>query len=981
MFDDKTILIDSLRNPMTIAKLALDEMQNRLDGKITIADPNTPFCQLLEFGSSIAANVIKTMDEKLPTLYPKRAESMEDLFNHMSDFDYTNMYATPANTIVRFTLPKKYLITNSIAYNSNYKLVKIPRDTVFTVGKYVFGMYYPIDILINNYTNTFTTIFDTEEINPLHKLTTNIVEKYDLTYKGLDYIVIDMPIYQFAKSTVEESLIAETGYVKKIVYNNSFYALRIFTVISGEYIELSQSQSFLVYDALVPTALVQVLSDINTVKITIPQIYFDNNQMGNKIIIEIYTTLGELNIDTTNISVSSISANFTPGLREDPVYSAMFKKLPFEYSLTLSADAIIGGSDATSVDVLRERIVNGSLYQGVPITEAEMSAYMNDQGFYVKKFLDNVTDRIYYAYRVIKDGSGSIIPSVTTQIKMYGSYATDRNHSPFLYQTADNSITILPTALYEYNQDADSVVPLDDTAMRAIVDMEKDALAEYLNNHQILKSPYHLRVDISSSYPSVIAYDLYTPDVKKVIFEDDNADMAEKMLSFGAKIAHSDIGEYVVTFSVYKSDEVKALNESDIKIYATTYSRDGLWAGTECRWVYDDQVTGRSIYQFTIPTSYHLTDDNGIGINFPQSNNGVVTTEQVIDLVSDFHLVFMVNRMSLVSTVVEPSAKITQGVPESYTTLYLALSRQYLTLSLGKSLKDVMNCNIEASSTRRTYAVYESDVPAHYEEDVYERTNKGFLRFEVDENDNLHIRKLHSVGDPVFDINDRPVYKHRKGDIIYGPDNQPVVSVDAQKIYYITAMFLDAKIFFSDRTAELNFQTNMYKILDGYFTTVRNIQDQLLERTNIYFRCVRSTGMSIINRGDEITEKQNIELSFKIVCYVPSYVKQDLSIQNKITEMTCAAIEEAIDSKTISMLDIFKQVKEQMSDYIDHFDLLGVNGDTTLQTFIFIDEDAQPSVARKLELTDDNLLSLNKQVDITYVALTNNTTETTTFTE
>ena len=49
MFDDKTILIDSLRNPMTIAKLALDEMQNRLDGKITIADPNTPFCQLLEF--------------------------------------------------------------------------------------------------------------------------------------------------------------------------------------------------------------------------------------------------------------------------------------------------------------------------------------------------------------------------------------------------------------------------------------------------------------------------------------------------------------------------------------------------------------------------------------------------------------------------------------------------------------------------------------------------------------------------------------------------------------------------------------------------------------------------------------------------------------------------------------------------------------------------------------------------------------------
>lgn len=981
MFDDKKILIDSLRNPMIISKLALDEMQNRLNGKITVADPNTPFCQLLEFGSSIASNVIKTMDEKLPTLYPKRAESMEDLYNHMSDFDYTNMYSTPAKTIMRFTLPKKYLISNGMMYNNNYKLVKIPRDTVFMVGKYVFGMYYPINILINNYTSTFTTVFDTTESNPLHELTTNIVEKYDLQYQGLDYIVIDMPIYQFAKSTIEESLVAETGYTKKITYNNSFYALRIFTVINGEYVELSQSQSTLVYDSNVPTAWIQVLSDVHTVKIVIPQIYFDKNMMGSKIIIEVYTTMGSLNIDTSNISTSSISANFTAGIREDSKYSNIFKQLPFEYALTLSADAIIGGSDPIELETLRDRVVNDSLYSRVPITESEVTAYMNDNGFYVKKFLDNITDRVYYAYRVIKDGTGAVVPSVTTQIRMLGSYATDKKHSPFLYQNADNSITILPTALYEYNQDSDSVIPLDDDEMSNIVAMEKIDLAEYLNNRQILKSPYHLRVDINNSYPSVIAYDLYTPEVTKVIFEDDNVDMSEKMMSFGAKIAHSAIGEYVVTFSVYKSDEVKLLPESDIKVYATTYSREGIWAGTECKWVYDDAVTGRSIYQFTIPTSYHLTEDGGIGIDFPQSSNGVVLNEQIVDLVTDFHVVFMVNRMSLTSTVVEPSSSITQGVPEVYTALYLALSRQYFTIRLGKSLKDVMHCNIEAASTRKTYATYQIDVPAHYTEDVYEQDENGFIKTYTDDDGNMSVRKLYSVGDPKIDINGNPIYQHRKGDIVYGADNQPVISVGAESLYYITAMFIDAKMFFSDRSAELNFQSNMYNILDGYFDAVRNIQDQLLERTDIYFRCVRSTGMSLISRGDEITEKQKIELSFKIVCYVPSYVKQDLAVQDKITEMTCSAIEEAIDSKTISMLDIFKSVKDQMSDYIDHFDLLGVNGDTTLQTFVFLDEDAQPSVARKLELTDDNLLSLNKQINISYVALTNNSSETTTFEE
>jgi hypothetical protein len=186
-------------------------------------------------------------------------------------------------------------------------------------------------------------------------------------------------------------------------------------------------------------------------------------------------------------------------------------------------------------------------------------------------------------------------------------------------------------------------------------------------------------------------------------------------------------------------------------------------------------------------------------------------------------------------------------------------------------------------------------------------------------------------------------------------------------------MFLDAKLYLSDRAAEVDFQNNLYRITEGYFDTIRSIQDQLLERTHLFFKCVRSTGLATINRGDGISEKQNIEMSFNIVCYVPSYVKKSESIQQQITEMTCTAIEEALNSRVVSMLDIFAQVKEKMVDYIDHFDLLGINGDSSLQTFIIEDEDAQPSIARKLVLTSDNVLSLNKQVKITYVALNSNT--------
>ena len=191
MFENKSNLIEKMNNPDIIAKIALDEMEDRMGGKRIIADPNSPFCHLLEFGSSIAAGVISAMDEKLPIIYAKRAESMEDLYQHMSDFDYLSMYSTPSHTVLRMFINKQYLVDNALNYNNNYKLVRIPEDTEFLLGKYPFHLYYPINILINNYTKTFTTVFDSNTINPLHELSSNVIEKYDFNYQGMDYLMVD----------------------------------------------------------------------------------------------------------------------------------------------------------------------------------------------------------------------------------------------------------------------------------------------------------------------------------------------------------------------------------------------------------------------------------------------------------------------------------------------------------------------------------------------------------------------------------------------------------------------------------------------------------------------------------------------------------------------------------------------------------------------------------------------------------------------
>ena len=466
MFDDKSLLISTLRNPTNIAAKALNEIESRLNGTITIADPNAPFCHLLEFGSSIAAQVINAMDAKLPALYPKRAENMEDLYGHMSDFDYLRMYSTPARSALRMFLPKKFLLDKAVEYNANYKKLVIPSDTTFLVAKYNFGIYYPIEILINNYTGSFTVAYDTSESNPLHVLSKNIVDKYEIQYMGVDYLILDFPIYQFSKSSIVETIVSSTGFVKSINYNDKFYALRVFNYKNGTYTELAQTQSKIVYDATVPTLYLQVHPDKNKIVLNIPQVYFDNGMMGSKLLIEVYTTVGVLDIDTSNLLDTDIGVTYNNNARTDSTFTNIFKNMPYDIILQLSGDRITGGSNAISVSTLRQRVIQDTLYDRVPISEADISVMLEDNGFYVHKSLDNVTDRIYYAYKVIRDSTGSIVPSTTIPLKLLGTDVTDGKHSTLVNCSADSSVTILPTTIYKYNQDANCAIPLVEFLLR-----------------------------------------------------------------------------------------------------------------------------------------------------------------------------------------------------------------------------------------------------------------------------------------------------------------------------------------------------------------------------------------------------------------------------------------------------------------------------------------------------------------------------------
>ena len=973
MFETKDTLINQLNSPMNIAAMALDEIHDRLEGTKVIADPNSPFCHLLEFGSSINSMVIQAVEEKFPLLYAQRAQTMEDLFMHMSDYDYLRLFATPASGTLRMAFPKKYLTDNALDYNENYKQVTIPKDTVFMVGKYPFGIYYPINILINNYTNTFTAVYDTNYTNPLFTLSKNIVEKYDFTYGSLDYVVIDFPIYQFAKSMVDTIIDSSLGFTQTYTYNNQFYAVRVFNVVNGEYQEMRQSLNTITYDLTTPTVYLQVMQDIHKLRITVPQIYFDNGMMGTKLSVEIYTTLGPLDIDTTNIPNSNIRADFALKSRNTTNYSAILKSLPFDTIISLNGNKIIGGSNAVTLETLRKRVVYDNLIQSVPITETDVEVYLEDNGFYVKKYKDNVTDRIYYAYRVLTDTSGGIVPSMTAQMRMTDIYLSDA-YTGFLRQS-DGSITVLPTTLYRYNNDTNDVVPLNIDELTLLNNMDKQELADTLNNNTYLRSPFHVRYDLDADFPHATSYNLMTPSIKNFVYVTENYNISSKIMTYDATVEHVNdgIGGYDVYLSVSKTDDLGDVPEENILIYVFTKTSEGYTIGIPVEYV--EPMESRYLYKFHIDTNYHLTENDEIFItNFQNENYNL--SEHSVPLTSEYYLVHLIHRGVLEGVNYSPAPQsVSNGVPDTYLENYVALTRQYLTISLGHALNDVVNNNVELSVSGAQYATWEYDVPAHYENDVYARTETGEYQYTISDNGNIELILEHAAGDPMIDERGNPVYEHRKGDVRYSANGEPILADPASMIYYTDMMFIDAKVFASERANEMNFASQLPRTLESYFDTIRTIQDQLLERTMLYFKAVRTAGTATFNMGDGATSQQNIEMAFRIRCYVPSYIKQDTAVQQIITDNICAAIEENIQTKNINMMDIFAQVKNKLTDYIEYFTLLGINEDITNQTFVILDEDAQPSLRRRLVLTEDNILSLEKSLDIEFIALESNTDE------
>lgn len=819
--------LQAYTNPLSIQAKALDDISNKVLNGDIVSDGNNPFTFLTEFASNMTANIVTKACECFNGLYPLNAQTATELYRHLSDFDYVGLYATPATTTVELVFDRNFLIDNAVdisaeeGFNEDptmmsgvYSKIILPAYSKFNVGDYVFGLMYPIEIRVRkaikdnqiDYANSVITVtWDAEKKNPLMELSSHILEHRDFVQDGQMLTAIEVPIYQFEVTNHLEESIGATGFAKRYDYTGRFYAVRVFHFKNGIWNELAQTFSDTKYDPDIPTAIVKVLTDLNKVEVVVPHIYFNSTTsttvIGKRILVKLYTTQGEINVDLSEYRVDQFQASFLmtdTNLVEDDRYSNMLKRIPTVYVLPLSTK-ISSGTNGLTFDQLKDRVKYNNSYT-VKITPTDLQNYFNTSGYKFTKELDNITDRVYCAHKILKDGTGTPIASgqgltylTEDALNIQQDKADSHLYVPG-YSTItvvdEHTITILPSSVFKYDEKQDRFYLLSDAEKLALDDPDIKTRVDNYNSNLYTYSPFHTVLSYESSSPIAGTYDMFKPAMKDRIFLWENDKTTVELSIYNATIVPDPDGGYILTISVFKTANISNVPARPAK---STIENFKLMLSTEGRGnlnyymigKYDGvDASGKDTYSFKLKSNFKISANGQVCID--SLRDGMEDADEeahggYVDI--DYH--DYVISLCILDSVLEnytetgfnKSNTIDFGLPSDLDD-YTLLCRQSFKLKLGEALPLIQN-NVVITTSDEQYETYQTTQFATYQTTVYDRyTIADHLENPYDvELSDIGQFKLESYTDEEGNKKKRLIAKHSPGDVIlssqydvcYGP--------------------------------------------------------------------------------------------------------------------------------------------------------------------------------------------------------------------
>lgn len=725
MFSSDSFTQDMLSNPSLMASTIIDAMvaSDASADPITINDPNNGLVMMLSANLAIYSKFSEKVDHVASFFYPQRARNAEQLYPHLSEFDYVELMAAPATLPFVFAMSRDWIIANAVPFDSNYDKIQIPATSAITMGGVIYSMYYPIELLVNRNTGAVSAFYDTTTPNSLNTLSTNmLLDVQQYTQNGLNWFQIQFNMYQFERTIKTYTVGSEQGFIRTVTYEDQFYAAKVFTQNRDlSWTELAYSLSQLYYDYTVPTVVLSLLNDTSQLKLEIPQIYFDNGQISQTIKVELYTTKGMVNYTLSQADVLGLTANFDTS---STPFARPLDQMP-SWVIIPTTTAVAGGSDAMTYAEIRDAVVNQRLHDRVAVTTAELIEAGKKAGFNLTRVIDDLTERMYFASNVLTDSNGMVIPTFAGNILLANDSLTGDPSS--IIDFSDGYITILPTTTFKIPNGGLTCVPMTDGEVAVMAAMTKDQLVAELNKGTYVRQPFHITLLTVSKSPQAIIYNLLSPTMTSLSFVAENAHSSPQMSVTSCAVVHqnSGTGGYLVNLGVTRSTNIPISDLSNFNV--TLVCKNKLGSDVYIPATFIGTNNGVDVWQAAISTSYHISVDDFITTMMYDSNDTLSSAD--VPLTQTFTV--LTSFASVYDLSIPVDANLNLLLPSSMQTTQTVMARQTMILELGENLSSQIYCGVNTTWGNDVYKTADSTVYYTTNVPVFQTNEAGVIQTSV----------------------------------------------------------------------------------------------------------------------------------------------------------------------------------------------------------------------------------------------------------
>lgn len=968
---DPTNLLNKLKqfkhDPISVQASIVDMI-----GSTANINAGHPFSLALELAAVMTTTAMNECLLESRSPYPQLMQTEDDLYRHMSDIDYLNRFAVPANTTIKFWISEtEFLNVAVVDPVSGLKKVVIPRNTQVTVSGTPFTFVYPVEI-VQLKSGAIKAYYDLETISPMMDVPSNEIDVGVATDASGSFLVVPVKVLQMAIASSKTQASAVSDVSTDISFSNQFYCARAYIKKNGRWTEIQTTHSALVYNLKEPTVVFKIMG--NKLNVSLPQVYYNTKDASGRrmvegdIRIDIYTTKGDLNMSLNDYDISSYSAKF---IDLDDTADAKFWKpvTQFRTVIISSTDFVSGGRDGLTTDELLQRILSNSVGPRVtPLTEAQVEAKVSDLGYSVIKTIDNINTRTFVAMKDFPPPAslyevGAALPRAQTAIN--GTIQTAYfilDQIAGLPGVIDNGKYLTLTSGVIMKVVDSNLTILTATDINRLRSLSPAELTQEVSYGNYLFTPFHYVLDQSDAATfAARAYYMDNPQVEGKSFVAQNNSSGLHVTTASYNVEISDKG-CVLLVSTKSSTEYQAIPNTNVfaQLCFQPVGEQGNATITGTL-VSVDPSTHERTFAFELGTKYVIDANNNISLNnfriygaatpsvmSPLKNNFTVIYGAAGDAMKGWAKVASDNKIDL--TQVPPTSR--------------AITEEVFRIRLGDALTDLWQ-KTRVVPSPQNYKRYTEDVYQTYPNDIYQVYDANGSTIKVNPDGSTTSNKLHSKGEFVLDANGNKQLLHRIGDTVV-TDGKPEVVTARQLLRQIDFFALEGSYRFATTPLTVKYKNDFIRALVKWITQdLEAVSPRLIDQSRIYFTPKKAVGNVTVIGPDNAPHVIEAAHSFVVNIYVDKVTKKNDALKTKIETSVVAAIGEYMDRTELSVLDLQKAIRDKAGKEVITVTCTGFGSNYPIVSII--DPTARLSVRKRLAYSPDQTFDVIDDVTCNFI--------------